>query len=182
MNANHVNARLWSWLQQLLLRRRPQDDALSYRALAGGMVAYLLVDLLQASSSWPVFEAIAASLVDVLVMILFTALVLAVTRKSPRLVQTLTALAGTGALLGVISMPLFLPLLAQGAETQPAPVLVAAWLLVFVWHIVVQAHIYRHALTTGMVTGLGVALAQAVLIMVLLERLFPRVAESGGLG
>ena len=52
------------------------------------------------------------------------------------------------------------------------------WLMLLVWSISVQAHIYRHALSTRYGVGLLVAGLQMVLVISLLETLFPQVAGS----
>lgn len=93
-----ITAVAWlrSWLEQLLLRRAPQDDRLSYSVLGLALAAYLLIDLLQSLSSSVFTVGVAMSLVDTVLLVLFVWLVLSVAGKGVRLVQTLTALAGTG--------------------------------------------------------------------------------------
>jgi hypothetical protein len=61
------------------------------------------------------------------------------------------------------------------AEDAAAGILVLGWLLMLVWSIAVQAHIFRHALSAGYATGLLVAGLHMVLIITLVETLFPRV-------
>ena len=166
---------LVSWLQQCLLRRAPQDDPLSYTALQWSIAAYVLMDLLQAgtSSDWPV--SLGMTLLDTLVMILFVWALLRLMKKSARFVQTLTALAGTGTLLGIVGLPLMLQAArTTQAEDAAAGILVLSWLLMLVWSIAVQAHIFRHALSAGYATGLLVAGLHMVLIITLVETLFPR--------
>jgi len=176
MRTDLIKRWLVSWLQQCLLRRAPQDDPLSYSALQWAIVAYVLMDLLQAraSSDWPV--SMGMTLLDTLVMLLFAWAVLLLMKKSARLVQTLTALAGTGTVLGMLGLPLILQATRTQAEDGPAGILVLGWLLMLVWGIAVQAHIFRHALSTRYGTGLLVAGLHTVLIVSLVEALFPRLA------
>ena len=176
MRTDLIKRWLVSWLQQCLLRRAPQDDPLSYSALQWSIVAYVLMDLWQAraSSDWP--ATLGMTLLDTLVMVLFAWTLLLLTKKSARLVQTLTALAGTGTVLGVVGLPLILQAARTQTEDGPAGILVLAWLLMLVWSIAVQAHIFRHALSTGYGTGLLLAGLHTVLIVTLVETLFPRVA------
>jgi cytochrome b len=176
MRTDLIKRWLVSWLQQCLLRRAPQDDPLSYSALQWSIVAYVLMDLWQAraSSDWP--ATLGMTLLDTLVMVLFAWTLLLLMKKSARLVQTLTALAGTGTVLGVVGLPLILQAARTQTEDGPAGMLVLAWLLMLVWSIAVQAHIFRHALSTGYGTGLLLAGLHTVLIVTLVETLFPRVA------
>ena len=149
---------------------------MSYSALQWSIVAYVLMDLWQAraSSDWP--ATLGMTFLDTLVMVLFAWTLLLLMKKSARLVQTLTALAGTGTVLGVVGLPLILQAARTQTEDGPAGILVLAWLLMLVWSIAVQAHIFRHALSTGYGTGLLLAGLHTVLIVTLVETLFPRVA------
>jgi hypothetical protein len=167
-----------SWLEQLLLRRAPQDDVYSQRMLIVSLVAYMAVDLLQAfsGSAWRVASAI--TLTDTLVMVLFAWAVLKITGKSPRLVQTLTALAGTGALLGILGVPLVWEAVRAHHSDGPSASVVTAWLVLLVWTVAVQAHIFRHALSTGYGVGLMAAGLHSVIAIITLETLFPRVLET----
>jgi cytochrome b len=176
MRTDPIKRWLVSWLQQCLLRRAPQDDPLSYSALQWSIVAYVLMDLLQAraSSDWP--ASLGLTTRDTLVLVLFAWTVLLLMKKSARLVQTLTALAGTGTVLGIVGLPLILQAAQTQAEDGPAGILVLAWLLMLVWSIAVQANIFRHALSTAYGSGLLLAGLHTVLIVTLVETLFPRAA------
>jgi len=172
MNSRSTTAWLTSWLQQCVLRRAPQDDPFSPAGLVGALLAYGLVDVLQAraASDWPV--ALGMSLTDTLIVILFSWLVLLVAKKPARLAQTLTALAGTGAMLGLLGVPLMLQAGAQQGG-EPGALLVLGWLVLLVWNISVQAHIFRHALSSRYGIGLLVAGLHTVVAIVLLDFMFP---------
>ncbi len=170
---------LRSWFEQLLLRRAPQDDRLSPSVLGLALTAYLLIDLLQALSSSVFTVGIAMSLVDTALMVLFVWAVLAVAGKAARLVQTLTAFAGTGALLGLIGLPLIQQVAqAHRIEAGPSAAMVFAWLALLAWSITVQAHIFRHALSTRYGIGLLLAGTHTILAIAILESLFPRMIEG----
>lgn len=176
MKMNRLQTQLMSWVEQCLLRRAPQDDPLSYPLLAGAMLAYLAVDLVQAltSSDWRV--AFWMSMLDTSLMVLFAWLVLLVVGKTARLMQALTALAGTGALLGLLGFPLAQQAAKAHQTGDPMGALVLGWLLLFGWSITVQAHIFRHALSSRFGVGLLVACLHAALAISLLDYLFPRAA------
>ena len=177
----HTNGVVWlrSWLEQLMLRRAPQDDRLSYSVLGLALAAYLIVDLLQALSSSVFAVGIAMSLVDTVLLLLFVWVVLAVSGKGVRLAQTLTALAGTGALLGLIGLPLIQQAAqAHRFEAGPGAAMVFAWLALLAWSIAVKAHILRHALSTRYGIGLLLAGAHTILAIAVLESLFPRMIEG----
>jgi len=91
-------------------------------------------------------------------------------RRSPnRLPQTLMALTGTGFVFGLISMLLLTQATPQGFP----PGLVLIWLCVFMWSLVVDAHIYRHALSITMSLGVLVAVLVFALNFMVIEMLFP---------
>jgi hypothetical protein len=162
-----------SWLQQCLLRRAPQDDPFSRAALGGSLLAYALVDVMQArtASGWTV--ALGMSLIDTLIVVLFSWLVLLIAKKPARVAQTLTALAGTGAVLGLFGIPLMLQASRAQESGEPGAALVAGWLVLLIWNITVQAHIFRHALSSRYGIGLLVAGLHTVVAILLLDYFFP---------
>jgi len=178
MNGKKVRVWLLSWLQQCLLRRTPQADPVSRTALGGSLMAYLTMDLLQARTSSDWQTSLGMTALDMLIMILFSWSVLRLAKKPARYMQTLTALAGTGAVLGLVGLPLIQQAAQAHLDEGPAGTLVLGWLMLLVWSISVQAHIYGHALSMRYGAGLLVAGAQMVLAISLLETLFPQAAGS----
>ncbi len=166
-----------SWLQQILLQRAPQDDPFSYPALVWSLLAYVLVDLFQArtASGWTV--SIGMSVMDTLIVVLFSWLVLTLANKPARLAQTLTALAGTGTLLGLLAMPMMLHASRVRPSGEPTAALVMGWLVLLVWTITVQAHIFRHALSSRYGVGLMVAGLHVVITIMLLNYFFPQATD-----
>ena len=178
MNGKRVGAWLLSWLQQCMLRRAPQADPVSKTALGWSLVAYLTMDLLQARTSSDWSTSLGMTTLDTLIMILFSWSVLRLTKKTARYMQTLTALAGTGVVLGLVGLPLIQQAAQAHLDEGPAGTLVLGWLMLLVWSISVQAHIYRHALSMRYGAGLLVAGLQMILVISLLETLFPQAAGS----
>lgn len=175
---NQIKTWLISWLEQCLLRRAPQDDPLSSSIMLITLVAYSALDLVQAkfSSGWLV--ALGMTGLDVLLMLLFAWVVLLVANKMPRFIQTVTALAGTGLLLAVLGTPLVQQASRAHQYDEPMAGLVLAWLLLLIWSISVQAHIFRHALSARYGVGLMVSGLHAVIAISLLEYWFPQTGGS----
>lgn len=176
IDGKQIQAQLFSWLEQCLLRRAPQDDVLSWQRLQWALFAYIALDLAQArvSSDWML--SLGMTVLDTLILILFSWSVLRIAGKTVRYPQALTALAGTGVILGFLGLPLTLRAAQLHAGAGPDIALAMGWLLLLGWNIAVQAHIYRHALSASYGAGLLVAGAQTVLAISLLETLFPRAA------
>ena len=96
------------------------------------------------------------------------ALLLQLRGFSSRLQQTISALAGTGFLLGLVS----LFLLMQLDREAPQPGLALGYLGLFIWSLAVDGHIYRHALSIKMSLGVLVAVLVFASNFVLLRALF----------
>ena len=170
---NWINYWIHSWFGICRLKRGPQDDPVSYTGLALAVSLYVFSDVLvaAANSEWKVAWGMTA--IDILVMLVLSFAVLQLTHKSARLIQTLTALAGSGGLLGLMVLPA-LQSAATNQQSSPAW-LVIFWLVMMVWSIVVRAHVYRHALSLNYTVGVAVSIVQAVMVLQLLNYWFPQV-------
>lgn len=150
---------------QIVLRRRGPEDLPDSAFLLGlAFAAYVIAQLPVAGLIFGVTVTAAAAIaVDCALLAgVFWALLL-FTGHAPRYRQTLTALAGTGALLALAQAPLvFLTRLANNAgQSSAGPSL--GLLALLLWSIIVQAHITSRALSSGYGIGLAVALAYFIL-------------------
>ena len=134
-----------------LLRASPQDLPASRAWMLGALVAYAAAGVLGVLDVLTFENAILVAAVDTLLLVAVTHLVLQWRRRENRLTQTLTALAGCGALLS---------LLAWGAAGlareafQPEWV----WAAFLVWYTLVFGHILRHALSITLAAGVAASL------------------------
>jgi hypothetical protein len=139
-------------LDMLRLRSGPQfmpegwllAAALSFAYIAQGFFAD---QMLGESDGAP------RSLLAIGVQFSMVAVLLNIRNFKMRLPQTLTALAGTGFIFGLLSL-LILTRIDPG---KPQPDLALLYLGLFGWSLAVDANIYRHALSIKM--GIGVLLA-----------------------
>ena len=162
------------WLDICLLRAGPQDLPASRVLLGLTLTSYLLVSTLLSLPGYPAFTSLQIAAADLVLLVLFAASMLYLTGRAARFNQTLSALAGSGTLLGLLGLPLVHALYrAQDAEQVSLPVLLF-WLLLMVWNLLVMAHIMRHALSTSLFVGLGVSLLYALLSMQIIVALFPQ--------
>lgn len=131
-----------------LLRAAPQDLPASRAGMLGALMAYASAGVLGVLDVLTLENAFLASAVDTLLLTAVTHLVLQWRRLENRATQTLTALAGCGALLS---------LLAWGAAGlvreafQPEWV----WAAFLVWYTLVFGHILRHALSIALSAGVA---------------------------
>ena len=143
---------IWSLLDMLRLRSGPQFLPQGWQLAAALSLAYFaqgfIVDrMLDEADGAP------RSLLAIGVQFGLVALLLKFRNFQNRLPQTLTALAGTGFIFGLIA----LLILARVVPGESQPDLALLYLGLFGWSLAVDAHIYRHALSIKM--GIGVLLA-----------------------
>ena len=152
----------------LRLRSGPQD----LPSATGLAIVLALFYLLQGLVADRILEGSTdnapRSLISIAFQFSIVALLLRWRGMAARIPQTFSALAGTGFLLGLV----WIALLAAMEPGQPRPGLALASLGLFAWSLVVDAHIYRHALSIKM--GIGVLVAVLIFAgnFVLLEAMF----------
>lgn len=139
-------------LDMLRLRTAPQDVPPGWLFAVATTIAYIAQGFV-ADQSFGESDGAPRSLLAVAVQLTVIALLLKARNFSARLPQTLTALAGTGFIFGLVS----LLILSRVDPERPQPDLALFYLLLFGWSLVVDAHIYRHALSIKM--SIGVLLA-----------------------
>lgn len=141
-----------------LLRAAPQDLPASRAGMLGALVVYAAAGVLGVLDVLTFENAMLAAAVDTLLLAAVTHLVLQWRQQKNRVTQTLTALAGCGALLS---------LLAWGAAGlvreafQPEWV----WAAFLVWYTLVFGHILRHALSITLAAGVAASLLYLILSM-----------------
>jgi hypothetical protein len=154
-----------------LLRRGPQDLPASQTLLRLALLVYALagftLTLLQETAA----RAVIAVAADLGLLVLFVQFILYLDGRTGRFVQTLTALAGTGALFALLAWPILawsasLPL---PREAIAFPDLLGLGLMV--WNIIVIGHILRHAIDAKLGLGIAIALAYAIVSIKLVELL-----------
>ena len=156
-----------------LLRAGPQDLPVSRTLLRLALGLYLLFAWLLAVPAYGQGRAVLVALLDAALLIVFVQVLLYLLSRSARIPQTLTAMAGSGSLLGLLALPLVLWGQPAQAEEQISGLLLYAWLLLLVWNLLVTGHILRHALSTSLGIGTGVALLYTLISMQIVSALFP---------
>ena len=159
---------LRAWFEICLLRMAPQQMPASPWLLGLAVILYLLAGILVAlpGSGWSM--ALLLSLLDLGVMVALTALVLRLTGKPARFNQTLSARAGTGALLTLLALPLVL------MQLDPVPAWAGVlWLVLLFWSLTVRGHILRHALDIPLSMGLLLSAGYALVLIWLVRWWLP---------
>ncbi|MGC1951134.1 MAG: hypothetical protein WA970_00825 [Gammaproteobacteria bacterium] len=173
MTDNPLLAIIRPFFEICLLRLRPQDLPESTPLLGLVLIGQTLSSVLLSSIALPFWEALLAGMLDTLLLAAMTMSVLHLQRLQNRLKQTLTALAGTGTLIGMIAIPLSSWLHsaneANGETVAPALLL----LLLIGWSLTVAGHVLRHALSTAFIMGLVLAMVFYWITINILNAIFP---------
>jgi hypothetical protein len=156
------------------VKAAPQDLPASSFLLSLALLAYLGTGAVVAAFQWPLSQAILAALLDTVFLTVLSRVLLWARMLSGRFVQTLTALAGSGAVMTVIALPLVMWQSFVGVTDANAPTL-PSWLLMIwmIWNIVVVGHILRHALSTVLPLGIGLAAVYAYITFQLMRIFLP---------
>jgi hypothetical protein len=153
-----------------LLRRAPQDLPASQSLLVVVLVVNGLAGIVLGIQTWAgVGVALAATGLDIGVLLGLLWVALQVRGVAPRFTQSATALLGAGVLFTLLAMPLQ-PLLDSPEEIEAGALL---YLLLLIWVQLVYGHVLRHALNVSLVAGVALSLAYTLTSAVLIELLFP---------
>ena len=156
-----------------LLRMKPQDLPASGTLLALALAAHVVVGTVVAAVNLELSLALAAGIVDTALMCGLTTGLLMLRTLRERTVQTLTALAGAGSVIGVLAYPVSLWL--HEAHQSDTLSLGHSVLLIAVlaWSLTVSAHILRHALSAPFAIGLLISVGFYWISVRVLSGLFP---------
>jgi hypothetical protein len=150
-----------------LLRAGPQHLPVSPFLGRLSLSCYFLVGVITSLNTLPVVASLLPAAADTLLLTVFAYLLLWIRGLTARYTRVLTALAGSGSLLGLIGLPIvswWQQLMADvntGAAATSDGVLLASWIFVWAWlfwNLVVIGQIFRNALSTIYIIGASVAL------------------------
>jgi hypothetical protein len=131
------------------------------------------MSMVLANISLGAFSAVFSGLLDSVLLVGLTGTLLYVQRRNTRLVQTLTALAGTGSIITFLAIPLsgMLHSADQGAGGSGLALLLL--LVLTAWSLAIAAHIFRHALSVPYFVGLVMAVVFYWISISVFRALFP---------
>ena len=141
----------------VLLRAGPQDLPAGRSSALLGLMCFALIVFI---SGWLEGEPTDALdlIVSFAVPVLATLILLQSCGHATRFAQTTAALFGSGALISLVNLPLWL----YPGTPVPAPIVLLV-MVGLVWSLAVDGHIWRHALELPL--PLGVAIAVLILIV-----------------
>lgn len=146
-----------------LLRAGPQDLPASPPILALTLIGYLVLGFAISAPYYGAGVALAQAAVDPVILAAFCWLALGLRGCASRFVQALTALAGTGVVIGVFLLPLTLLMAGAGEGGPLAGVVGLFYLAIVCWLLLAWGHIFRNALDLGW-PGWGILIALSYLV------------------
>ncbi len=161
------------FLELCWLRSGPQHLPTSTLLMELTLTAHALAAFLLSLAYLAPARALAAGLAETALLAVFVTIVLYLPGHLPRYRQTLTALAGTGAMLSLLAIPVthWLHTAKAAADPTGAPALLLLGLVG--WSLAITAHILRHALNCVFTRGLVLAVVFSWLSIIIMNQLFP---------
>lgn len=137
---------LQRFFQICLFRAGPADVPSSYGFLKIVCLIYFAVGVLvsRIDQNWSL--SLAGSFADTCLLLVVCWLLLYYRGFSTRFIQTATAMAGTGSLLGLLGLPIFWLFRQVEPSGQLTSLVLLLVLLLVFWSLFVTAHIFRNAL------------------------------------
>lgn len=133
-------------------RVAPQDIPASTALMFLTTVLNVLLSVLIYQLRLPLVSSFLVAMLELIVLYGLTCALLYSFSKTVRIVQTMTALMGSGAILGAIVF-----LMVVAIPVMPLPLRIG----ILVWNLCIMAHVLRHALNTRFFVGLLVAVGYA---------------------
>jgi len=156
-----------------LLRAGPQDlPGSGFLVLLTALLSLLTGTLVIVGNFGSLGTALAAQLLDILVLLGLLRVVLQFTGKSARFLQTASALFGSGALINLVTIPLQLLDSGDAAASSAVGLSGLFYLVVVIWALVIVGHIVRQALEIGMAAGITIALSYFLIVNYIVQSLF----------
>jgi hypothetical protein len=152
-----LRALLNPFIQICLLRRGPQDLPTSGILLAIALTAHTVMSILLSKVSLGAGGALLSGVLDTVLLVVLTGALLYVQRRKTRLIQTLTALAGTATILTFIALPISGWLHGADQAAGEGGFALLLLLIITAWSLAVAGHIFRHALSVPYFIGLVLA-------------------------
>ena len=168
-----MHALIHPFVQICLLRMRPQDLPSSVVLLSVVLLTHTVVGVAVAAIDLRFGQAVALAVIDTVLLCALTAGLLALRNLRERTVQTVSALAGAGSIIGFVAFPVSLWLHDTQEASEQSPALMVLLLVVLGWSLTVSAHILRHALSAPFYLGLIVAVAFYWISVRILGSIFP---------
>ncbi len=153
-----------------MLRARPQDIPSSSALLLLSVVLVLVSGVVSMLSSvGGLTQAVMISLLDLAMTLVLLAVSLNIMGLSSRLIQTATAMFGTGVIINMVSIPVVILLNGTPENSEYSLLGALLYFALLVWSVVVMGHILRHSFNLRFSGGILIAIAYFLMINTLVQ-------------
>ena len=132
-----------------LLRAGPEDLPASPVLFRTLLALYFVVGLVVNQLQSKLHDSVLLTGVELILMMVVVAILLHFRRLSTRYQQTISAMAGTGVLFGILAWPLLSVIAGSEADFDVSPIIMTLLAVLLIWSLLVTAHIFRRALDIG---------------------------------
>ena len=163
---NLMTAFILHYVKLTLLRAAPQDMPASSVLQKILIILYFLLSILNAESINNLLHTLVHGIIDLLMLFVFTYLLLRENKQ--RINQTFNSFLGVGLVIGVVHT-IGVGLFSVNQDPQSISDLARIiFFIIFIWVIVVYAHIIRHAAEVNMAVASCIGLIYIVLNVMML--------------
>jgi len=148
----------------------PQDLPASSFLMLVSMLAYIVMSVLVGLMDLKPVSAVLSGILDVALVAAMTQLLLWIKEMGGRFMQTFTALMGTGAILGLVALPLLIIQMQLGEQSAFLPSVFIIALTI--WNLAIVGHILRHAISAPFFVGVLLAVAYMYVSVSVMRSLF----------
>ena len=155
------------------LKAGPQDLPARIYLLVSVILAGIIVDSFATSiliPNLPVFDVTKIIIIYNFVLLTVVYLLLKLIGYKERGVQTLTAIAGSGLFISLVLLP---GLLMMNSVEEQLKSFVFLIMIDNIWRIVVNAHIFRHALSIGLLMAMILSVSYLLFGVLIADYLLP---------
>ena len=156
-----------------LFKKGPQDIPHSSQLFRLSIICFAITSYLLIQLSVDSLNALLQVGGELIIMILFTGLVLFITNKFKRFLQTACALMGTDALISICAMPIIATLSLDNSNLLAS----LAMLAVMIWSWLVTAHIIRNAIDKSFSFAAGIVFLYIFSASQIMGLLFPPISS-----
>ena len=154
-----------------LLRAKPQDVPVSGPLMLLAIIAVVAsgIPAIVKAVGGPI-SAITISLFDVALTLVLLKIFLGIMNLSPRLLQTATAIFGSGFMINLISLPVVWLLFVSPENSGFRLLGGLLYFALLIWGLVIMGHILRHSFNLRLSSGILIAMGYFMLINTLVQR------------
>ena len=155
-----------------IFKKGPQDIPQSSVLLRHTIISFSIVSYLLKQISADSFNALLQVGVELIIIISFTLLILSISNKFHRFVQTACALIGTDVLISLFAMPIIATLSLDSNNILAS----FSMLALIIWSWLVTTHIIRHAINKPFSFAAGIVFLYIFSTYQIMWALFPPIS------